>query len=183
MAIQFITGNKTKVKEFNATLDPFSVEQVDIDLAEIQSLDTRKIIEHKLREAFNFKNGEFLVEDSSLTMDALGGKLPGPLIKWFNETIGTKGLADIADKFEIKGAKAITIIGYAKTPEDIRYFEGVVEGQIVQPRGDYQFGYDPIFVPKGQVLTLSEMKSQGIFSFSPRGLAVQKLKDFLCAKI
>ena len=179
MAIKFITGNKTKVREFNETLAPFRVEQLEIDFDEIQELDPHKIIAHKVKEAFKHHSGEFLVEDSSLYLDALGGNFPGPLVKWFNETIGSDGYAELTEKFQNFSARAITILAFAKSSENILYFEGKVKGTIVRPRGNYKFGYDPIFVPEGQVKTLAELKSEGVFNFSPREIAVKKLKEYL----
>ncbi len=175
----FITGNKTKFQEASRVLIPLEMQQVNIDLAEIQELDPHVIIRHKLLEAFKHQSGEFIVEDSSLYMDALAGKLPGPLVKWFNDSIGTEGLADIAEKLGNGKARAKTIVGYAKSPEEVLFFEGNMEGNIVRPRGEYLFGYDPIFVPAGQSETLAELKAQGNFSFSPRGLAMKKLKEHL----
>ncbi len=180
MAIKFITGNKTKLKEFQEVMAPFEIEQLDIDLDEIQSLDPHEIIRHKLQEAFKHHSGEFIVEDSSMYMDALGGKLPGPLIKWFFDgTFGIEGLAELAAKMGNPKGRAKTIIGYAKGPDDIMFFEGDVEGSIVMPRGTYHFGYDPILVPDGQERTLSEIKASGDFTQSPRGKAIQQFKEYL----
>ena len=39
--------------------------------------------------------------------------------------------------------------------------EGVWEGAIAEsPRGDGGFGYDPIFIPRGETLTAAEMPAQ-----------------------
>jgi len=57
---------QNKFKEVQAVLAPIKLEQVDIDLAEIQELDARKIIEHKLKEAFKHRKGKFIIDDSSL---------------------------------------------------------------------------------------------------------------------
>ena len=179
MAIKFITGNNKKFAELQAVLAPIEIEMMSVDLVEIQSLDPHEIIKHKLSEAFKHHSGKFIVEDSAMYMEALGGKLPGPLIKWFNETVGTDGLANISVKLGNKEAHATTIIGYAENADDIKFFEGRISGTIVSPRGDYLFGYDPIFLPQGQTLTLSELKSNGDFHSSPRGLATAKFKAYL----
>lgn len=68
--------------------------------------------------------------------------LPGPLIKWFLKTIGNQGLFKIAEAFKNYQAEAKTIVGYASTQGEIKYFEGVVKGTIVSPRGE-GFGWDP----------------------------------------
>lgn len=80
MRLLFITGNKGKFEEVKAALS--FVEQFNVDLPEIQEIDSRKIIKFKLLEALRHKNAGFIVEDTSLHLDCLNG-LPGPLIRWF----------------------------------------------------------------------------------------------------
>jgi len=214
--LKFITGNKTKFKEVQAVLTPIKIKQVNIDLVEIQELDPRKIIEHKLRGAFKHRRGEFIqhlpkipsgllrgrmglkietsvefddegagfiIDDSSLYLKCFDYKLPGPLVKWFNDSIGSKGYANLVKRMGENRAKAKTIIGYAKNPKSILFFEGNLNGKVVAPRGTYNFGYDPIFVADGKRETLSQTKAKGDFESSPRGIAVLKLKKYLLKKI
>ena len=63
--LKFLTGNKGKFLEMQAALAPVPLKQVRIDLEEIQGLDRRKIIEHKLEEAFKHHGSNFLIEDVS----------------------------------------------------------------------------------------------------------------------
>lgn len=70
-----------------------------------------------------------------------------PLIKWFLKTIGNQGLFEIARRFETFGAEAKVMIGYARNHEEIYFFEGLLRGTIVSPRGEHGFGWDPIFQP------------------------------------
>jgi len=58
-----------------------------IDLDELQSLDLRVIVEHKVRQAYEKVGGPVLVEDVSLEFLALG-RIPGPFIKFFEQEIG-----------------------------------------------------------------------------------------------
>ena len=59
-------------------------------------------------------------------------------------------------------------------------FEGIVKGEIfTEKQGDNGFGYDPIFRPEGHSRTFAEMSSEEKNKISHRGLAVQKLIDFL----
>ncbi|OGY42244.1 MAG: hypothetical protein A2Y67_01620 [Candidatus Buchananbacteria bacterium RBG_13_39_9] len=154
------------------------VKQLDIDLPEIQEIDAQKIIRAKLREAFNHAKGEFIVEDTSLRLDCLHG-LPGPLIKWFLQTIGNQGLAQLAGKLGNDKCEAETIIGYAKNPEEIYFFSGKIKGKIVEPRGETKFGWDPIFIPNGYDKTFAEMGSEDKNKISMRRMALNKLKEFL----
>jgi inosine triphosphate pyrophosphatase len=177
--LKFITGNKNKVLEVKALLAPIKVEQSNINLKEIQEIDARKILKHKLAEAFKHHRGKFIVEDSALYLDCLNGKLPGPLIKWFNDTLEPGGVYRLAKKMGNTGAKAQTIFALAKNSRDILFFEGMVRGKITTPKGAYRFGYDEIFQPKDFRWTLSQLKAAGDFTRSPRGIAVAKLKRYL----
>ena len=174
--IKFITGNKNKLREFEQILG--SVEQLDVDLPEIQEIDAQKIIEAKLKVAFEHDPGPFVVEDTSLYLDCLG-KLPGPLIKWFLESMGPEGLYNICSKFGEFGATAKTVIGYAKAGEPNRYFEGELRGRIDAPKEGAGFGWDPIFRPEGYDKSFAEMDPELKNSISMRRLALDKLKDFL----
>ncbi|HPL93203.1 MAG TPA: RdgB/HAM1 family non-canonical purine NTP pyrophosphatase [bacterium] len=172
----FITGNKHKFAEVQAILP--QVEQLDIDLPEIQEIDAKEIIKSKLLEALKHQSGELIVEDTSLYFDALNG-LPGPLIKWFMKTLGNQGLADLAAKFGNNRAQAKTIIGYARSAEEIYFFEGVVTGRIVPPSGNSDFGWDPIFLPDAYDKTFAELSAEEKNQISMRRMAVNQLKEFL----
>lgn len=59
-------------------------------------------------------------------------------------------------------------------------FEGVCKGEILHERsGDGGFGYDPIFTPKGYEQSFAEMSAEEKNSISHRGIAVEKLVQFL----
>jgi non-canonical purine NTP pyrophosphatase (RdgB/HAM1 family) len=177
--LYFITGNKNKLAEVRAILGE-EVGHLDIDLPEIQEIDAHEIIKAKLQEAFRHAEGEFIVEDTSLYLDGLNG-LPGPLIKWFLQALGTEGLADLAERLGNAKATARTVIGYARNREDIRFFEGNVSGSIVKPRVPSAFGWDPIFLPDGYDKTYAEMEKEEKNRMSHRRLALDKLKEFLVA--
>jgi len=179
MALYFITGNKNKFSEVNAIIP--NVEQLDIDLPEIQSIDAKEIIKAKLLEALNHKQDEFIVEDTSLYFDCLND-LPGPLIKWFMKTIGNEGLFNIVEKLGNNKAEAKTIIGYAKSLDEIYYFEGSIKGSIVSPVGRFGFGWDPIFKPDGFSKSFAELTEEEKNEISMRRTALNKLKEFMMAK-
>ncbi len=176
MALYFITGNKGKFNEVSSILR--EVEQLDIDLPEIQELKGEEVIKAKLIEALKHKKGEFIVEDTSLYLDCLNG-LPGPLIKWFMKSLGSKGIYELVQRYGNFKAKAVSIVGYAKGQDSVQFFRGEIEGTIVAPRGDKGFGWDNIFVPKGYDKTFAEMESNEKNKISMRRVALLKLKDYL----
>ena len=64
-----------------------------------------------------------------------------------------------------------------------RYFEGRVDGVILTERyGNEGFGYDPIFMPDRFAVSFAEMPLEVKNKISHRGLAVQKLCDYLTHK-
>lgn len=59
-------------------------------------------------------------------------------------------------------------------------FEGIIKGTIItEKRGELGFGYDPIFVPYGYEKTFAEMTLIEKSKISHRGIAIQKMIDFL----
>jgi inosine triphosphate pyrophosphatase len=177
MPLCLITGNQGKLA--GARLVFPDIKVLDIDLPEIQSLSAREIIEYKLQEGLKHHSVDGLVvEDTSVYIEALNN-LPGPLIKWFLEALGNDGLADMVMKYENHNLKVVSIVGYAKSPSDIHFFEGSVVGTIVRPRGSNGFGWNPIFQPKGHTKTFAEMDDTERYGLSMRTEAFKKLKQFL----
>jgi len=182
MTLYFITGNKHKFEEFDEILSPqVKVYQLEAELDEIQSISPQEVIKHKLIEAMKYHTGELLVEDTSVLLEALELKLPGPLIKWFIKALGKKGIYEMVKKIGLFGAEAKVILGYSNGRE-ITFFEGTIKGKIVSPRGESSFDWDPIFLPECQTKTFAEMSRQKKNSMSARGIAVRKFKEFYIKK-
>jgi inosine triphosphate pyrophosphatase len=174
--ILFITGNKDKLREVSALIP--AVHGVDMDLTEIQELDAHKIIAAKLAEAQKYHSGAFLVEDTSLYLDAMNG-LPGPLAKWFVKAIGIEGIYKLTETFKSTSATARTLIGYADEAGNVHFFEGSISGMLVPPRGTDGFGWDAIFQPDGYEKTFAEMTSEEKSRCSMRKIAVEGLQCYL----
>src|SRR3989338_11344497 len=81
--ITFITGNQNKA-DYLARYLGFPAYHKKLDLDELQSLDLKEIVEHKVRQAYEKIKSHVIVEDVSLEFEALGG-LPGPFIRFFVE--------------------------------------------------------------------------------------------------
>lgn len=176
MPLYFITGNAGKFAEVKQLIP--AVEQLDVDLPELQEISAERIIEAKLNEARKHTRGQLLVEDTSLYLSCLNG-LPGPLIKWFLKALGTNGLANLSIRMGQTAAQAKTLIGYAGEDDTVVFYEGVIDGTIVLPRGTNGFGWDAIFQPAGQMKTFAEMSPDEKNTYSMRKIAVLKLKEQL----
>lgn len=177
MSLYFVTGSKNKFDEVKLLIP--NLIQLELDLPEIQELDAHKIIANKLSEARLHHKGEFMVEDTSLYLNALNG-LPGPFIKWFLQTIGCEGLYKLAQAFGNDRAEAKTIIGYTGPSGETLFFEGSVTGRVVEPRlVGSSFGWDAIFLPDGENKTFSEMSREEKNVLSMRAAAAKKLMQYL----
>lgn len=176
MTLRFITGNAAKFVEAKSVIP--ELEQMDLDLDEIQAIDPRVVIEHKLNQAVQNQEGSFVIEDNSLFLKCLNG-LPGPLIKWFLKTVGNEGLVKMASTFGDDTAEARVVVGYRSENGEINYFEGIMTGKIVEPRGTNGFGWDPVFQPDGETKTYGEMTLEEKNVTSCRKTAFQKLKEYI----
>ncbi len=180
MNLYFITGNQGKFEEIKKLLP--EVLQLDIDLPEIQGLDSHEILKEKLLIAQKHSDDAFIVEDTSFTLEGMNG-LPGPLSKWFLKSIGNEGIVKLSKIFGTK-AFATSLIGYSDEKGEIMFFEGIIKGSIVEISGDSSrgFGWDPIFMPDGYNKSFGQMEPEEKNRVSMRRLAVDKLKEIILRK-
>ncbi len=175
--LTFVTGNAGKFAEAQWILP--AIQQLDIDLEEIQSLSAEDIVRHKLEQAAEHTTGNIVVEDTSLVFYALG-TLPGPFIKWFLQSLGSAGVANLVAETN-PAATAITTIGLRLESGEMHFFSASVGGTIVTPRGESGFGWDPIFVPEGATKTFAEMSDEEKNVYKVRPQAFRKLQSFLAS--
>lgn len=177
MKITIVTGNENKAREI-AAITGQDVENVVIDIPEIQSLDVAEVALDKARRAFEILGEPVIVDDTGLSINSLGG-MPGALVVWFLDSIGSKGILKLMEGVDARGASVSTAVGYADSL-GAYVFVGTVDGVIATTeRGENGFGYDPIFVPDGGSLTYAEMSSEQKNSRSMRAIALEKLAAFL----
>ena len=183
--IHFATSHPNKLKEFMSIvgnkLPNYEFVQAPIDLVEIQG-EPQQIAKEKCKTAAKMLY-PVITEDVSLCFNAWKG-LPGPYVKSFLGKVGCDGIWDMIASFPDKTAYAQCIYAIAFSPADEpKLFVGAVDGKIVKPRGDKNFGkaagWDAIFEPKGKTLTFGEMEESEKNEISHRSLAVSKLINFL----
>ncbi|QQR78629.1 MAG: non-canonical purine NTP pyrophosphatase [Candidatus Moraniibacteriota bacterium] len=152
--ITFITGNEKKA-EYLAKYLGFPVKRAKLHLEEIQSLDLREIVEHKVRQAFEKVKSPVIVEDVSLEFEALG-KLPGPFIRFFVEEVPFETICSMIDGKSRK-ATARCVFGYYNG-KTLKLLEGKLDGEIAKaPAGENGYGWDKIFIPEGYSVTRAEL--------------------------
>ncbi|KUI58865.1 Inosine triphosphate pyrophosphatase [Cytospora mali] len=170
--VNFITGNKNKLGEVKAILEPtIEVRSEALDLIEVQG-SLEEVTIAKCKSAAEQIGGPVLVEDTCLCFNALNG-LPGP----YMYDIGHEGLNNLLAAYEDKSAKAVCTFGFSQGPgHEPILFQGITDGKIVPSRGPTHFGWDSIFEYEG--LTYAEMEKSAKNKISHRGRALDKLQDW-----
>ena len=173
--IRQIAGNQMEILSLADTGFSGEIEETAPDL-EGNALQ-------KARFIHNLYGFNCFADDTGLEVDALDGA-PGVLSARYAGIKAT--YADNVNKLltEMEGntqrtARFRTVI--ALILNDTEYlFEGRIEGTIsLSTSGDEGFGYDPVFVPQGYTQTFAELPAAEKNRISHRGLAVEKLMQFL----
>ena len=188
MELIFGTHNLNKVEEITKILPSGYIIKSLIDLnfnTEIEesgtTLEENALI--KATSIFNIFKKDCFADDSGLMVNALGGR-PGVLSARY---AGNQKIAkDNTDKLlsELKGVndrRALFKTVIALILEGNKYlFEGVIKGEIsTSPKGQYGFGYDPIFIPEKHELTFAQLTMHEKNKISHRSRAFKKLIEFL----
>ena len=186
--IVFATNNQHKLEEVRAMIgDYFQVLSLkDIDCNEDIPENGLTFEENAISKARYIKEHygyDCFADDSGLEVTALNNA-PGVFSARYagepsNSQRNIEKLMHEMQGKEERSARFRTCIAYL-TGEEERYFEGCVEGSIIDTlRGCNGFGYDPLFVPCGYDLTFAEMSSEEKNKISHRAIAVQKLIEYL----
>ena len=185
------THNKGKVRELKELFEPVGmdvVSAIELDLPEPeeteQTFSGNALI--KARAACKATGAPALSDDSGLEVDALGG-MPGVhTALWAGEP---RDFYVAMEKVETllkesgatdRTARFVSTLAVVWPDGHEEVFEGTVEGEIVwPPRGEKGFGFDPVFVAKGETETFGEMDPAKKHAMSHRAEAFAKLKAAL----
>jgi len=189
--LYFVTENTNKFNEANEILQQlnckYQLVQLKLDLPELQGtsdeISYQKALKaEKLLRTAGYSD-PFIIDDTGLHYNCLGG-MPGPYIKWFLKAVGCDGLSKLSDSFDDKTAYAQCVITVMMNDiNDPVLLRGIVNGTIVQPRGQKSFGWDPVFEPfeeeGGNGQTYGEMSEEYKNGMSHRFKALKLLVDYL----
>ncbi len=124
-------------------------------------------------------------EDSGIEVDALGGA-PGIRSARYagvhgDDAANNRKLIEALKGVDDRTARYVCALALASpTGEVVSMVRGASEGRIVdEPRGTGGFGYDPYFVPEGEMRTNAELTELEKSALSHRGRAVRALIPIL----
>ena len=121
--VTFVTTNPGKVREAREYLDA-PVEQVDFDYPEVQADSLATVAAAGARAAYRHVEGPVVVDDSGLTIDALGG-FPGPYSSYVEQTVGIERVWELARREDDRTAAFRGVVAYCDgdpfeaTPEPV----------------------------------------------------------------
>ncbi|HXU26864.1 MAG TPA: non-canonical purine NTP diphosphatase [Bacteroidia bacterium] len=188
MKLIFATHNQHKLQEIKLLLpksiELFSLADINFtdDIAETADTLTDNAL-LKARYIYNKYKINCFADDSGLEVEALNGA-PGVYSARYaglqkNDADNNQKLLDeLRDKLN-RNACFKTVIALILNGTEYT-FDGVIDGTILdEKQGDKGFGYDPLFKPKGYEVTFAQMTTDEKSRISHRGLAVNKLVNFL----
>jgi len=191
MKIVFATNNKNKLRELQQILgDKFELLSLaDINCFEEIPETSPTIEENSLEKAeyvYKKYKTDCFADDTGLEIEALDGR-PGVYSARYagedkNMEKNIKKILSELENQDNRKARFKTVVSLILNGET-HQFEGIINGKIIKEKtGESGFGYDPVFMPDGYDITFAEMDAGLKNKISHRGIAVQKLVDFLNAK-
>ncbi len=188
MELIFASHNINKASEIQSSM-PAGMEIKTLDAISFKdeipetgnSLEENALI--KAREVYSFSGHNCFADDSGLEVVALGGA-PGVYSARYAGETGNAAknmdkLLAAMDGLVNREAQFRTIFALILDGKEY-IFEGLVKGEITtERRGQDGFGYDPIFQPKGLLVTFAEMSKSDKNKISHRARALSKMVAFL----
>jgi len=184
------SNNKHKIKEIKEILGEkfeqiLSMSEAGINHETVEDGETfLENAEKKAREIAEISGCAALADDSGICVDALGGA-PGVYSARFS---GEHGNDEDNNDLLLSKLQGVTERGAHYTcamvivfpdGECIRAEEYFFGDVIHERRGTRGFGYDPLFVPKGETRTVAEMTDEEKNAVSHRAKALKAILEML----
>ncbi len=188
MEIVFATGNKHKAAEAEAILRHANPDIQVLTYGGPEPVESgTSFLENaliKARAAFEATGKLSFADDSGIACEVMGGA-PGIFSAiWSgtrddatNRNLLLKQLEDIpAEHRSAAFVCTIALVG----PDGELSFTGIWPGSIaMQVAGSGGFGYDPVFIPQGLMVTAAELDAEVKNSMSHRFMALQQMAEYL----
>ncbi len=115
-----------------------------------------------------------LGEDSGIEVAALGGAPGIESARWAGDGVA-RLLAELEGIEDRRARYVCELVALSPVGEELRG-RGTLDGTIAHaPRGGEGFGYDPVFVPRGETQTVAELGNEWKSASSHRARAARAL--------
>lgn len=185
MDLVLATKNAHKVEEIKKILNLAGVHYLTLNdfPAILINESGRTLAENSLIKAsFTYKmtGKPSLADDSGLFIESLNGR-PGVFSSRYasnNNKRIERVLNEMAGVRDRTAAFRVVFV-YCFAPGQYEVFQGECPGRIAPtPKGNYGFGYDPIFLPRGYRKTFAELGPAVKNRISHRTVALKKFKKY-----
>jgi XTP/dITP diphosphohydrolase len=178
---RLVSGNEHKLAELRAALPGWRIELVDAD--DLPSETGATYLENaRLKARFGREHAGAdewaLGEDSGIEAIALGGRPGIASARWAQNFV--ERLLNELDVHQERGARYVcALVAIGPDGQEVAA-TGTLEGTVERERrGDEGFGYDPVFVPLGETLTVAELGNAWKREHSHRARAAAALAQEL----
>ena len=189
MDIVVASNNKHKIDEYRQIFSEFNINVLslkDVGIvcdAEEVGLTFEENSLLKAKECAKYTTLPVLADDSGLIVDSLPEYLGVKTAREFGENtpyptkwVNVMNLLENTER-DARFVCCMTILNLEKEP---LVFLGRCYGSIaLTPSGNNGFGYDPIFIPRGYNMTFADIPEEEKNKISHRGLASQKMIEYL----
>ncbi len=159
MKARLASGNPHKLAELRRALPRWEIELVGETTYPPET--GRTYAENARGKAVHGRAGApteawVIGEDSGIEAAGLGGRPGLESARWADDGV-SRLLAELADASDRRARYVCVIVAIGPGGEEIAV-EGAVAGVVAPaPSGTEGFGYDPIFVPEGETVTVAEL--------------------------
>jgi XTP/dITP diphosphohydrolase len=179
------TANPHKLEEFRALFPDWELELLgDVEYPPedgLTFLDNARI-KARYGRLVGPSEAWMLADDSGIEVAALGGGPGVQTARWAEDRHVEKLLAALADRGDggDRGARYVCELVAIDPDRHEHRGTGVLAGTIAAaPAGREGFGFDPIFVPRGETRTVAELGDVWKAEHSHRALEARALRDAL----
>jgi XTP/dITP diphosphohydrolase len=181
MRLVLASRNENKLRELRQALPAWEIGLLDAPDEPVEDgatfLDNARIKARHGRE--HAAPDDWVAgEDSGIEVAALDGRPGVESARWSDNWI--EDLLSALEGVEDRRARYVCeLVALAPDGTELRA-TGTLEGDIAhEPRGDEGFGYDPIFVPRGESRTVAELGNRWKAGNSHRARAARELANSL----
>lgn len=181
------TDNKNKIKEIEKILESVDlniISKSEAGFSDIEVEENEDTLEGnaKLKAMALKEKSKFgvIADDTGLFVNSLDGEPGVHSARYSGDHNDAKNREKLLEKLKNKENRSAyfkTIMYYIDEDNKEYIFEGICEGEISKEmKGNRDFGYDCIFIPKGYDKTFGELSSDEKNKISHRSKALGKLK-------
>ena len=184
MRLLLNSRNANKLRELRAALPDWDIELLDAPEEPVEDGETfldNALIKARHGRLHAPSDAWVAGEDSGIQVAALGGRPGVESARWAVDGVAQL-LSELGDAEDRRARYVCELVVLAPEGTELRA-PGELEGDIARERrGDEGFGYDPIFVPRGESRTVAELGNAWKAEHSHRARAARALAQLLAER-